>query len=74
MGRPKIEKASKKVSLTLTVSPEVKEMLQYVRVGKGISISELVEEYVRKEYKKLQKSGNAPEEQIVGQMNIKDVL
>lgn len=74
MGRPRIESTSKKVNLTLTVSPEIKDMLQYVRAGKGLSISELVEEYVRKEYKKLQKTGGAPEEQVVGQMDITDVL
>lgn len=73
MARPKLPNALKKEKLNLTISREVKEMLDYIRIEKNISISAFLEEAVTKEYKKLQKSAKVPEAQLRGQMNIKDL-
>lgn len=69
MARPKSTKP-KRVNLMLTVSPEVKDMLDYIRREKETSISEMVETYIRKEYRKLVKDAKAPEEQLPGQMEL----
>lgn len=69
MARPK--SATTKVRINLTVSADVKEMTDVIRQHKDISISELLEETIRKEYKKLQKSiKNLPEPQIPGQTSL----
>lgn len=73
MPRPKLPNSLKKEKLNLTVSHEVKEMLDYIRIEKNISISVFLEEAVMKEYKKLQKSIKIPEMQMPGQMNLHDI-
>ena len=73
MARPKLPNSLKKEKINLTVSVECKQMAEYIRIKKSISISELLEEIIRKEFKKLQKSGEAPEEQVKGQLDIKDM-
>jgi hypothetical protein len=73
MARPKLPNSLKKEKLNLTVSREVKEMLDFIRIEKSISISTFLEDAVIKEYKKLQKSGKVPEAQLHGQMNIDDL-
>ena len=55
MSRPK-SNAPKKVKMNLTVSPEIKEMSETIRCKRGISISELLEDVIRKEYNKLTKN------------------
>lgn len=73
MARPKLPNATKRVKMTLTVSPEVKDMAEYIRIKKSISISALIEEVIRKEYRKLAKAGEAPAEQLPGQIKMEDV-
>lgn len=73
MPRPKLPNSLKKEKLNLTVSHEVKEMLDYIRIEKNISISMFLEESVIKEYKKLQKSIKIPGMQMPGQMNLHDI-
>lgn len=72
MPRPKLPNSLKKEKLNLTVSHEVKEMLDYIRIEKNISISIFLEESVMKEYKKLQKSIKIPGMQMPGQ-NLHDI-
>ncbi len=67
MARPKLPNSIKKDKLNLTISPEIKEMADYIRIKKNVSISKLVEDTIRKEYKKLHKAGEVPEEQLKGQ-------
>lgn len=73
MPRPKLPNSFKKEKLNLTISHEVKEMLDYIRIEKNISISMFLEEAVMKEYKKLQKSIKIPGMQMPGQMNLHDI-
>lgn len=73
MARPKLPNLEKKEKLNLTVSREVKEMLNTIRIEKNISISAFLEEVVAKEYKKLQKAGKVEEPQLAGQMNLVDL-
>lgn len=70
MARPKLPNFEKKVKINLTVSPETKEMAEAIRIKKNVSISTLVEEMIRKEYKKLVKSGEAKELPMPGQVTI----
>ncbi|PWM27372.1 MAG: hypothetical protein DBX40_02355 [Clostridiales bacterium] len=72
MARPKLPNFEKKVKINLTVSPETKEMAEAIRIKKNVSISTLVEEMIRKEYKKLVKSGEAKELPMPGQVTIDD--
>ena len=55
MARPKLSEDLKKVRLNLTVSKETKEMLDFIRNYKNVSISELLDTTISKEYKKLQR-------------------
>lgn len=73
MARPKLPNSLKKEKLNLTVSREVKEMLDSIRIEKNISISAFLEEIVIKEYKKLQKAGKVEEAQLHGQMTLTDL-
>lgn len=73
MARPKLPNSLKKEKLNLTVSRETKEMIEFIRIQKNISISAFLEEIVAKEYKKLQKAGKVPEPQLPGQMNFSDL-
>ena len=72
MTRPKSTTPPKE-KLNLTVSRETKAMLNAIRTQGGMSISEWVEEIVRKETKRLQRTGAAPDLQH-GQMDIDDIL
>ena len=55
MARP-LSGIQKRERLTLTVDPQTKGMLDYIRTQKQISISEWVESLIQKEYIKLQKA------------------
>lgn len=70
MARPKLDSSIKKTKLSLTISPDVQEMLDFIRRENNISISEFVEDAVRREYKRLRRQGRVPDEQIPGQMTI----
>lgn len=70
MARPKLDSSIKKTKLSLTISPDVQEMLNFIRQENNISISEFVEDAVRREYKRLRRQGRVPDEQIPGQMTI----
>lgn len=73
MARPKLPNSLKKEKLNLTVSRETKEMIEFIRIEKNISISAFLEEIIAKEYKKLRKVGKVPESQLPGQMNFGDL-
>lgn len=70
MARPKLDSSIKKTKLSLTISPDVQEMLDFIRRENNISISEFVEDAVRREYKRLRRQGRVPDEQIPGQITI----
>lgn len=55
MSRPKLAEEIKKVKLNLTISPEAKKMLDEIRISKNQSISEWVEDCIRKEYRKVKR-------------------
>lgn len=57
MARPKLSQETKRVSINLTVAPEVKDMADAIRIKKNISMSMFVEEYIRAEYKRMLKRG-----------------
>ncbi len=57
MARPKLSEGLKKERVNLTMSKEVKEMLDTIREVNDISISEFLEIAIVKEYKKLVKKG-----------------
>ena len=70
MARPRLDSSIKKTKLSLTISPDVQEMLEFIRRENNISISEFVEDAVRREYKRLRRAGRVPDEQIPGQITI----
>lgn len=70
MARPKLDSSIKKTKLSLTIAPDVQEMLDFIRQENNVSISEFVEDAVRREYKRLRRAGRVPDEQIPGQMCI----
>ena len=70
MARPKLDSSIKKTKLSLTISPDVQEMLDFIRRENNVSISEFVEDAVRREYKRLRRQGRVPDEQIPGQITI----
>lgn len=70
MARPKLDSSIKKTKLSLTISPDVQEMLDFIRQENNVSISEFVEDAVRREYKRLRRQGRVPDEQIPGQLTI----
>lgn len=72
MARRKLPSYQKKVTLTLTVKPEIKEMLIAVSDAKEKSISVLLEEYAAKEYVKLTKEQKVAVN-IPGQMSLSDM-
>ena len=72
MARPKLSQETKKVKMNLTVSPEVKEMAELVRIKKNISMSVYFEECVRAEYKKMVKKGEIQDNIFPNQMKIVD--
>lgn len=71
MARPKLDSSIKKVKLSLTVSPDVQEMLDFIRRENDVSISEFVSDAITREYKRLRRAGRVPDEQIPGQMSMK---
>lgn len=70
MARPKLPNGTKKEKLNLSVSPETKEMLILMRNKMDISISEFVEEAIRREYHKMVKKGTITD--VLGQMSLDD--
>ena len=70
MARPKLDSSIKKSKLTLTISPDVHEMLDFIRRENDVSISGFVEDAVKREYKRLRRAGRVPDEQIPGQMTM----
>lgn len=70
MARPKLPNGTKKEKLNLSVSPETKEMLILMRNKMDISISEFVEEAIRREYHKMVKKGTITD--VPGQMSLDD--
>ena len=70
MARPKLDSSIKKTKLSLTIAPDVQEMLDFIRQENHVSIREFVEDAVRREYKRLRRAGRVPYEQIPGQMCI----
>lgn len=56
MARPKSLKVKERLSLS--VSAETKEMAEFIRQNSAISISELVEKCIEKEYKKLKRNND----------------
>lgn len=70
MARPKLDSSIKKTKLSLTISPDAQEMLDFIRRENNVSISEFVEDAVRREYKRLRRAGRVPDEQIPGQITI----
>lgn len=73
MARRKIPTSQKKVTLTLTVKPSIKEMLIAISDVKETSISVLLEEYAVREYTKLMKEKKCVEINIPGQMKLEDM-
>lgn len=72
MARPKLSQETKRIKMNLTVSPEVKEMAEKIRIKKNISMSMFFEEYIRAEYRKMVKKGEISDDLIAGQMKIVD--
>ena len=73
MARPKLSQETKRIKMNLTISPEVKEMAEMIRIKKNISMSMFFEDYVRAEYKKMVRKGELKDEvQIIGQMKVVD--
>ena len=72
MGRPKISSEKRRIKINLTVSPEIKEMVEMIRIKKNISMSMFFEEYIRSEYKKMVKRGELEDTVMKGQMRIVD--
>lgn len=70
MARPKLPNGTKKEKLNLSVSPDAKEMLILMRNKMDISISEFVEEAIRREYHKMVKKGMITD--VPGQMSLDD--
>lgn len=70
MARPRLDSSIKKTKLSLTISPDAQEMLDFIRRENNVSISEFVEDAVRREYKRLRRAGRVPDEQIPGQITI----
>lgn len=74
MPRPKLADEKKRIKMNLTVSPEIKEMAEKIRIKKNISMSMFFENYVKSEYKKMVKRGELIGElQLSGQLEIKDI-
>ena len=56
MARPKLPNGMKKEKINLSISPEAKSMLILMRNKMDISVSEFVEEAIRREYHKMNKN------------------
>lgn len=70
MARPKLPNGMKKEKINLSISPEAKNMLILMRREMDISVSEFVEEAIRKEYHKMVKKGTITD--VPGQMSMDD--
>ena len=74
MARPKLPHFEKRVKFSLTVSREAKEMAETIRIKKNISISTFVEDAIRREYKRLVKTGAIEDSvDIPGQLHLEDL-
>ena len=74
MPRPKLANEKKRIKMNLTVSPEIKEMSERIRIKKNISMSIFFENYVKSEYRKMVKRGEVLDNlQLSGQLEIKDI-
>lgn len=70
--RPKLD-YPRKTKLTLTINPEVRKMLEVVSKYQGQSGSQIVENYIRQQFKRLPKDVKTSiSEQIEGQMSLSD--
>lgn len=70
MARPKLPNGMKKEKINLSISPEAKNMLILMRSEMDISVSEFVEEAIRREYRKMVKKGAITD--VPGQMSLDD--
>lgn len=70
MARPKLPNGMKKEKINLSISPEAKNMLILMRREMNISVSEFVEETIRREYQKMVKKGTITD--VPGQMSLDD--
>lgn len=70
MARPKLPNGMKKEKINLSISPEAKSMLILMRSEMNISVSEFVEEAIRREYHKMVKRGTITN--VPGQMSLDD--
>lgn len=70
MARPKLPNGMKKEKINLSISPEAKNMLILMRREMDISVSEFVEEAIRREYHKMVKKGSITD--VPGQMSLDD--
>ena len=70
MARPKLPNGMKKEKINLSISPEAKSMLILMRSEMNISVSEFVEEAIRREYYKMVKKGTITN--VPGQMTLDD--
>lgn len=70
MARPKLPNGMKKEKINLSISPEAKSMLILMRREMNISVSEFVEETIRREYHKMVKKGAITD--VPGQMSLDD--
>lgn len=53
MARPRINE--KKICITLTIEPKIKEYFDKIREYRNVSISEFLEEQIKKELEKIRK-------------------
>lgn len=70
MARPKLPNGMKKEKINLSISPEAKDMLILMRSEMNISVSEFVEQTIRREYHKMVKKGTITD--VPGQMSLGD--
>ena len=70
MARPKLPNGMKKEKINLSISPEAKNMLILMRREMDISVSEFVEEAIRREYHKMVKKGSITD--VPGRMSLDD--
>lgn len=70
MGRRKKPAGTKKVVASISIAPDAKEMLFVISDMKKITASELIEEYIRKEYTKLRKANKCEDVNVPGQITL----
>lgn len=72
MARPRMKEVDKRKKVTLTISPEVYQKMESLKMG-GINISEICQKAIDREYKKALKNGKIGEADMVGQLSIQDL-